>query len=64
MRLGLTLQKWQRTGWRRPEPDLEQGCGPRTAPRPPGSGAPPWQCVVQKQEAGHAERDSGGGGVG
>lgn len=64
MRRGLTLQKWQRTGWRSPEPDLEQGYGLWTVPRPPGSVAPPWQCVVQRLEAGHAEVDSGGGGAG
>lgn len=53
-----------RTGWRRLAPDLEQGYGLYTVPRPPGSDAPPWQCVVQKQEDGRAEADSGGGGAG
>lgn len=64
VRLGLTLQKWHRTSWRSLNPDLEQGYGLWTVPRPPGSSAPPWQCVVQKQEGGRAEVDSGGGGAG
>lgn len=64
MRLGLTLQKWHRTSWRSLEPDLERGYGLWAVPRLPGSGAPPWQRVVQRQEAGRAEVDSGGGGAG
>lgn len=64
VRLELSLQRWLRTGWRRQEPDLEQGYGLRTVPRLLGSGAPPWQCAGQKRETGCAEVDSGGGSAG
>lgn len=57
MTLGPRLQTWWRT-------DSEQGYGPWMVPRAPGSGALPWLRVAQKQEVGHAEVDSGGGGAG
>lgn len=57
-------EEWERAGWRRWGPDLERGSAQQTVPRPPGRTTPLWQRVVQRQDGGRAEADSGGGAAG
>lgn len=58
-------EEWERAGWRRRRgPGLEWGSTQQTVPRPPGRTTPLWQRVVQRQDGGRAEADSGGGAAG
>lgn len=64
LQMRLERERWERAGWRGRVPDWERGSGQRTVPKPPGSAAPLWQRVVQRQEGVRAEADSGGGAAG